>query len=246
MKAPIEGRWLALMTVLAGAFAVLLVVAVRFVRLPGLPEQPTRPGTGIGIIRLDPTAEGDGVSDQALLDPDPLFLPTRYNASQLELPGLMRREPGAAFQAIDAKFAYSNAAAGIPFPDTMTLPEQPVEVIRYGRERDPFDGLGRYRRTEMPLTARVAVLEVVETASGRVVLTAPLSPATVPRAVTAGGWEPMELMATIDVTGLVGVPKMWRNSGVDAVDVFFRNYLAGAFHLGERLPPGVYILRVGP
>ncbi len=246
MKSPLEGRWLALIAVLVAGFLGMLVVGVRYVRLPEVAPPAARPGASVGIVRVDPAVGDDFLSDQSLLDLDPLFLPTRYNASQLDLPDVLRREPGAAFQEIGAKLTYSNEGTRIAFPDVIALPKSAAEVIRYGSEQDVFDGLARFNRPEAALPQRVAVLEVVQTKTGRVVLSAPLTPAQTPRAVASGDWEPLEFMAAVDVTGLVGVPRLWSGSGVEAVDVFFRNYLAGPFHLGERLPPGFYTLRVGP
>jgi hypothetical protein len=246
MKMPLEGRWLALAVVLAGVFTGVLMLAVKFVSLPTPPPAKARAprSGGIGIAPTDSATGSALLKEQALLDPDPLFLPTQFNASELRLPELVRREPGATFQSVSAKYAYTLAEAPIAFPEPVVIPAQPVDSLSYGRTQNMYDVLGRFDREESALPARFAVIEVVQTKTGRTVLSAPLAEG--PALLAASDWRPLELLASVDATGLIGLPVLARGSGVEAVDTFFRSYLAKQFRLGERLPPGFYSVRVGP
>ena len=253
MKLPLEGRWLWLAVAIAAVFAGALVLAVRFISLPTPPAATSatnntveRRVRGIGLAPMDGRAGSELQREQALLDPDPLFLPTEFNASQPRLPEIIRREPGASFQPVAAKYAFSYAEAPIAFPEVVTVPPRPVDSLTYGHEQNPYEVLGRFAREESPLPARLAIIEVVQASTGRVVLSTPLTTADAPPQVVTADWPPLELLAAVDVTGLIGTPVLTRKSGIEAVDKFFRSYLAKQFHLGERLPPGLYMLRVGP
>jgi hypothetical protein len=248
MKLPLEGRWLALIALIAAGFFAALLVLVRFIQLPATtPSQAMPTPTGIGIARVDPVVGGSTArTDEALLDPDPLFLPTPYNASQPRLPASIRREPGAASQPVPAKYVFDDQQAGLTFPETVSIPANPVESLTYGKAQNAYDVAGRFAREEKPLPARLATVEVLKAKSGQETLTADIAPADIPQAVILADWEPFELLAAVDVTGIVGLPVVVRSSKFEAVDSFFRSYLAREFHLGERVPPGFYRLRVGP
>ncbi|ATC63403.1 hypothetical protein CMV30_05240 [Nibricoccus aquaticus] len=250
MKIPIEGRWLGLAALIAIVCVAVLVLAVRFVSLPtpAANSKPVTPRTGgIGIASPSGTVASALLHEQSLLDPDPLFLPTQFNASQLRLPALIRREPGASFQPVSSKYTYTLAEAQISFPEPVASPAQPVDVLAYDRVKNPYEVLGRYESDALPLPERLAVVEIVQIKSGRVVFTAPLKMLDAPAQLASADWRPLELLAAVDATGLIGLPVLSRGSGVEAIDTFFlRSYLAKEFRLGERLPPGFYALRVGP
>lgn len=249
MKLPLEGRWLGLAVVVALGFFGALLLAVRFVNLPTPPrppEKPAPPRSGIGIASISGEAGSALWSEQSLIDPDPLFLPTSYNASQPPLPSSMRREPGAIFQSLAPKYVYAEDSAPVEFPDVVRLPDAPVQSLTYGSAQDPYDVLGRFNRTETPLPPRLAVVEIIEMKTGRLLMSVPLNPLEASAQIRTADWRPMELLAAVDTTGLLGRPLLTQGSGVEAIDAFFRQFLATDFHLGERLAPGFYTLRVGP
>ena len=248
MKFPLEGRWLGLAALIAVVFAGGLVLAVRFVSLPELAPAAKTPAQhgGIGIAAAGDAASGASAEDRALLDPNPLFLPTEYNASEVRLPAIVRREPGASLQAASAKFEYTEAGAPVRFPEVVAAPGGAVEALSFGRASNPYEVFGRVRQPAKPLPERQAFIEVVQTVSGRIVFSAPLVVADAPEQLRTADWRPLELLAAIDATGLIGLPVISSGSGVDAIDAYFKTYLARQFRLGERLPPGFYALRVGP
>jgi len=246
MKIHVEGRWVALTLLVIVGFVGVVAVAVRFVRLPVPPAAPgANERKSIGMGKLGGGEAGTMVSDQMLLDPVPLFVPTQWNSSQPETPELTRRELGAAFEPFAASYNYSDARAGIAFPE-LPIPTNAVTALTYGRPANLFEAWGRLDREEGPLPARVALLEVIHAKTGRIVLSAPLTPPTIPDAFRNADWQPVELVATVDATGLIGTPMLTQGSGIDAVDNFLRGFLSKSFHLGERLPAGFYTLRVGP
>jgi hypothetical protein len=249
MRLPLENRWLGLIALLALGFGGAVVLAFRFVRVGEPPPKPATSvtPTGIGIARIDQTSRDPRLREQSLLDPDPLFLPTPLNASQLELPRY-ERQPGTTQQTIDAKYLYGEDVAAFTLPDPIAAPTQPGETLAYGLAQNPYAGLGRFARAETPLPPRAARLEVVQTKTGRVVLSVSLalSETNPPAALANSEWSPLELLAAIDSTGMIGQPTLARGSGVETIDTFFRSFLAQSFHLGEQLPTGLYTLRIGP
>jgi hypothetical protein len=248
MKLPLEGRWLALAAAVFLAFVGILVVAVRFVTLPSPQTQKLseQKAGGIGLAPAASSANSALLRERSLFDPDPLFLPTQFNASQLRLPADIRREPGANFVPISAKYAFAERAAPIAFPEAIAVPAQPAESLSYVRDQNLYDVLGRFNREEAPLPGRLAFIEVVEARTGKMVFSTAVNLASAPTQLTSADWRPLELLAAVDSTGTIGLPVVARGSGVEDVDKFFRSYLAKQFHLGERLPPGFYSLRVGP
>jgi hypothetical protein len=56
----------------------------------------------------------------------------------------------------------------------------------------------------------------------------------------------MEFVATIDAAGLAAPLMVTTHSGVDEVDVYFKNFLVRTLRVGERLTPGIYRISVGP
>ena len=59
-------------------------------------------------------------------------------------------------------------------------------------------------------------------------------------------WQPVEFMAAVDPSGLVGPLVRLVGSGVDAVDTAVKSMLVERLKVGQRLPPGFYRICVGP
>jgi hypothetical protein len=62
----------------------------------------------------------------------------------------------------------------------------------------------------------------------------------------AGAWRPLEFNALVSPAGLVGTLVITERSDSEEVNAFFRDYLTRTFRVGERLPPGMYRIVVGP
>jgi len=175
-----------------------------------------------------------------LLDPTPLFLPTSRNAGQAGLPRQLIARPGQIF----TDFAPRLGVGGADLPnygaDVAGAPESVAEVMARSNEV-PFAGLGERADAVAKLASRTAFCEVKDL-RGRGLINESVVLPRAPR----GDFLPMEFMATISATGLMGELMLVASSGAEEVDSFFRDNLAKAARLGERLPPGTYRVQVGP
>ena len=181
------------------------------------------------------------VNDESvLLDPTPLFLPTKWNSTQRELAS---REPGGRFQGYDLpklSFAESELKLGLPSP--IATPAGPAEAVAADASLGVLAGFGRTSLTLAPADARGAFVEIEVAATSRKILAQPISVAPPAKAT----WQPVEYAARVDVAGLVGPLVVTARSGVEEVDSYFANYLIRTLRVGERLPPGFYRITVGP
>ena len=239
-------RWILAALVAVVVVAVGLLVIRDFDPLPA-------PGKGDAPapVRLARSAEADEfLRDEAnIRDLRPLFLPTPVNARAPE----RRPEAGRSLLGDDpVRLTYGEGEAGLLrwLPPVANLGGRPVEraearltLVADGTEVAPV-GLGRVGRRLVSEAPRGGLLEVIAAGTGERVLTAELPEALVP----PGGktWEPLELLAIVDVAGLAGPLVVTESSRVEEVDVHFRRQLRQVFRLGERLAPGVYRVVVGP
>jgi hypothetical protein len=232
---------------MAGAGALLAVVFVLwlFSRSP-VPSQAamrSRPMPMVGLTRLDSGTTDEEVREQAeLFDPTPLFLPTRWNVQPQRLSVGVAREPGTAFAAFDPKLLFDKDALALNFPAVVATPARPVEALAVGTSPRPLLGLGRVERTVEPLAARGGFAEVSAAGTGEPVLAQALPGAATP----AGDWAPLEFLVAVNAMGLIGPPQLTLSSGNEAVDGYFRAFLAKNFRLGARLRPGVFRVCIGP
>jgi len=181
------------------------------------------------------------VNDETvLLDPTPLFLPTKWNSTQRELAS---REPGGRFQGYDTpKLSFSESELKLGLPSPIVTPVGPAEAVAADAPTGVLAGFGRSRLTVTAADSRGAFVEVELAATGRKVLAQAVS--VVPPAKAA--WQPVEYVARVDAAGLVGPLVISARSGVEEVDSYFANYLIRTLRVGERLAPGFYRISVGP
>jgi hypothetical protein len=132
---------------------------------------------------------------------------------------------------------------GLALPLPSAGPEQPAEALASDPPGNRLMGIGRTDGTAPVLPARGAYIEVTAAGTGSAVLTAELPGAKPPEGTL---WQPLEFVAAVDPAGLVGPLVLAERSDVDAVDAYFERYLTRSFRIGERLPPGFYLVRVGP
>jgi hypothetical protein len=105
-------------------------------------------------------------------------------------------------------------------------------------------GFGRSPVQVAVLPVRGGFISVVTLRTGLEVLAEALPAEASP----PGGksWEPLELLAAVDVAGLAAPLVITTSSRVENVDAHFRDFLARTFRIGARLPPGFYRIVVGP
>mgnify|MGYP006194076769 FL=1 len=85
-------------------------------------------------------------------------------------------------------------------------------------------------------------VEIVAAASGRSVL----AQVILERPPVSGEWQPVEFMAAVDASGLIGPLVVTTRSGLEEVDSFFSNYLIRTLRFGSRIGPGFYRISIGP
>jgi hypothetical protein len=181
------------------------------------------------------------ITETMLQDPTPLFLPTEFNSSRVDF---IPREPSGAFAGFPPKLTFSDAELELHLPPPTVIPATPADALAGDPPGAPFLGFDRADPIVEPISPRAAYVEIVEAGTGRRVFGTPVTDAHPP--TTPVPWQPMEFMAAVDSTGLVGpvVPTM--RSGVGDVDAYFGRYLADTLRVGQRLPPGFYRILVGP
>lgn len=237
-------RWVA-----SGAAAVLAsAVVLMLFRLPVSKPVAAPAARAASPIKLMP-----GRTDEmAMRDLAPLFLPTRYNAAPQEFrhaPGQpLAPEPGRKFfdrDAVALKFDENNPA--LPLPEPVAAPTTPLQAL--SDMPGPLAlGIGRTDAALPTVPANGGHLDVFAESGRdsllRLTLPAVARPKSAAGAVLA--WKPLEFTVGVDAAGLVAPLMLTRSSGMEDVDLFFRNYLAQTFRIGDRLPPGFYRIVVGP
>lgn len=236
LRKGVKRRWL----VSAGGSLLVggLVVALFKVH----PEPVVTPvAPAVPPIRLSP-----GRADElAMRDLKPLFLPTPFNASPTSLP---RLDPGRRLFDVDAqKWKFADEGPSLQLPAAAVPPPRPVDTL--DDDSGPLaSGMGRTDRKIEPLPASGGHIEVFsgDRADSVLEMELPVDARPTGSVREASTWQPLEFVAVINVMGQVGSLVLVQKSGVEEVDVHFRNYLAERFRLGDRLAPGIYRVVVGP
>jgi hypothetical protein len=241
------GWWVAGLTVV---FALMALVVLF--RPLGKNEKAARPVATprVNVARLEEGLGDRRLREQAtLFDPTPLFLPTEWNTNQRPLPAAVQRQPGQIFRPFDPQPWYGAAELTLPVGAAQLLPKGPVELLK-DPTHDPFLAFDREDVPLTPLSPRPGLVEVRKVATGEMVFVRHLE-ADVMLPAGRADWQPTEFLVAVTAAGLLGRPVQGRpvdtaNSDIEEVDAFFRDYLVKTLHLGERLPPGMYRVVVGP
>lgn len=243
------GWWVAALTVIF--FGAGLAVLLR----PPAPDvpPPTKPKVvpKVGVARLDEGSAGRLLREQAtIFDPTPLFLPTKWNAGQQPLPASVEHQPGQVFHSFRPQLVFEKSSLHLPIPRARVLPKSPIELLKQPT-RDPFLGFDRRDQELVPLPARYGIVEVLRVEDGKLVFSQELNKPIV-AADKSSNWQPLEFLAVVTVTGLLGRPVMLPmeglpgNAATENMVSDLRHYLSADLHLGERLEPGTYRVVVGP
>jgi hypothetical protein len=203
--------------------------------MPGPPEAARAPRPP-SVRLVDPVV----TAWTMLLDPTPLFLPTEFNSSRIDY---VPRGPGGSFAGFPFKKTFSDSELELHLPPAAPVPATPADALAGDPPGAPFIGFDRADPVVEPLSPRGGYVEVLEAASGKSVLEMTLSDARPPG---SSPWQPMEFIAAVDPSGLVGPLVPTTGSGVDDVDAYFGRYLADTVRVGQRLAPGFYRIIVGP
>ena len=222
------------------------MLAFGLVRLPVAKPVPAakRPAIGVSSSSKD---------EAALLDPSPLFLPTKWNAAQKDIAW---PEPGGAFQnyPVTPKWSFSRTDPKLDqlLPPPVATPATMAEALAVNTPGALALGFARTDAQVSPLPLRGAAVAIVSTRTGRRALSAQAMAqvqklATDARPPSERPWQPFEFLAAVDPAGLVGpLVIVEPRSGVEEVDRYFQDYLVRTIRVGERLAPGFYRISVGP
>jgi len=242
-----QGNTLGIAIVISVILVGLVVLVATRVRLPKSPDMKSPPPntSSVAIARADPQGGSAALLAQVeIYDQKPLFLPTLINNSDPALPASLRREPSNAFKTISPQLTFAEYEMSIVLPEPITVPKTVIEALHTGETANPFFTFGRINYPYTPLPKRLAYIEVVQAKTGRVVLAAPVSAGT-NESLPPVDWQPLELVVAIENSGMVGMPTVTSDSGFAEVNDYFRAFIAKQFRLGARLPPGLYLLRIG-
>lgn len=189
---------------------------------------------------------GTGVSDRVLreqaelMDPTPLFFPTKWNFGQRPLGAGIRHQPGQVFDSFGEKITLGEQNIKT-YGSEAVVPEKLADVLVQGNEA-PFAGMGQIDVPRSELEQRSGFLEVNDMKTGETVIGQSFNGISLPRM----DFIPVEFLAVVSSAGLVGDLVLVSGSGREEIDGFFRAYLVKSFRLGERLRPGRYRVLVGP
>ncbi len=228
-KSDARRRWF-----LSGCVTLVVgLIVVKWIRPPSNEASHARLKPAPVLLARIPAGEA------TLRDKTPLFLPTEWNTSQkgVELP-----ESGGSLAAYDSKWHFAPAELKATLPSPVVVPANAAEALTIPSPGPLFEGLGRTDLAFTALPTRSAFVEIAKESTGQRVLEE-----TVPAGAFRTGvvWQPLEFLATVDVTGEVGLIPTAR-SGVDEIDAYFGKYLKQTTRIGARLPPGFYRISVGP
>lgn len=211
--------------------------------IPPQREAAALPSGAIGVTRLDQTGHTTAFQEEAtFFDPTPLFLPTQWNATQNALPESVLHRPDQMFGSFPPILLFNQDKLVIAYPAMVKVPGNAEEALGKYALWQPFMGMGQENYEPPKLPARAGFIEVREMATGRLLLAAALQQITPPQT----HWQPLQLLAAVNTTGLVGPPSFLVRSGTEAVDDYFQNFLMASYHLGQRVPPGFYRISIGP
>ena len=238
--------------VLIGSVVVLGVVAG--VRLPPAPSagsaaRPTGATRSPGMVLAAPprtAAEEELVREEmALLDPTPLFLPTRWTSGGAGASRAGDQEPGTAFREFGPSFVFTENDPALSMAAWAEPPPAPLVALAMidDPSRRTSIALGRRDLVVPRLPARAGRLEVIAAGDGRTRLRLELA---LPVELEGEIWAPVELIALVDMSGMVGRPMALGTSGNERLDAALPVLLAQDRRIESNLSAGSYRLVVGP
>jgi hypothetical protein len=142
------------------------------------------------------------------------------------------------------KQTFGLADMKLSIPEPVPMADSIVDAVLADAPPIPLHGFGRKEAARGAPQARGGFVEIVTASTHERVFAGPLPPDARPKTETR--WTPVEFLAVVDATGLVGTLMVVQRSEVEEIDLHFRNYLARTYRVGERLAPGSYRIIVGP
>lgn len=227
-----RGRWI--QAALGSGFVLAVVMALfrEPMRTQSSSAAPKAPQAALGLRRVEAT-------EAALLDPTPLFLPTRWNAAQKDV---ALPKVGGAFANFPARFAFEDSELRSLGP-SRRVNTGPADLLRLDSPGAAILGIGRGDLVQAPDESRGAVVEITRLSGSAAVLVERLSGIAL---LETELWEPVEFVAVVDATGRCAPLVPTVRSQSDEIDSFLKKRITDAARIGSRLAPGSYKIRVGP
>lgn len=180
-----------------------------------------------------------------LFDPSPLILPNPYSAVSSALPSAFNREPGLAMGVFTAPARFGESTPLLTVHAEVPAPTRPIDGLMVGAHPALVDSIGERDVVIKALVQRTIHVEITRPDTGEALLIEDLTiePRSRPETELPG---PAELLLAVDRAGIVAPPIIVTGTGSENWDGFLRNDLARVSRLGQRLPSGVYRIRLGP
>lgn len=229
---------------------MMAALAVSLFRVPPVMPSPVMPAArGVHLQKV--SGRESTLSEETILrDLSPMFLPTERNATLRKLPV---REPGRTFLEIEApklgmpdgSWRFDRTLPPIATLNGIPLNQAtPLDHLEAAAWEVNVAGFGRDRARIPTVEPRGALIEVVRERDGQRVMSDELEPKVLPP--TNKLWQPVEFLAVVAPAGLAVPLSVRVRSGVEELDIFFRNYLSRTYRIGDRLAPGFYRITVAP
>lgn len=230
---------IALLIGVGGHLAALALIRVEL----DADSVPKERSSFVSIVAGASNTGNPVVSEQLeYLNPEPLFMPTAWNAGVQPLPSELRRQPDQAFQSFDPQMTFSSNRLDPVFTPPSLAPEEPLQALDIGGS-PRFATIGRREPARVSLE-REAFIEVRRVGDGGLVHAAPLS--GLPASIREVPWAPIRFLVAVNEVGLVGSPMVEIGSGNTEIDDAIQAFLGFDYRLGNRLVPGFYRVTVGP
>ncbi|HVU17745.1 MAG TPA: hypothetical protein VHD32_12520 [Candidatus Didemnitutus sp.] len=210
-------------------------------QLPAV-TQATVPEPFVKLVNEGADGANRVLAEQAeYFDPTPLFIPTAHNFGQGPLPARVVRQPGQIFNDISPNLTFKERALANYAFGYQSEAASVSDILEQGNEA-PFAGFEQVDGRGPTISQRIAYLSIKSMKTGMEIMGQSLPELKLPTTEFA----PMDFLALVGNSGFVGEPLMTSGSGSEEVDGAVRKYLAQKLRLGDRLPPGQYVVSVGP
>jgi len=191
------------------------------------------------------TGSGAIVREQALLfDSEPLFIPTDWNVARVGKPPAPTPDVTSELEGwnVAESLASGDALAKAGAYATAAVPRKPVELLWKSGE-ELLQAYGRQNTARGNLEPRQALAIVRKVETGGAVHEAILRGEGY-KQLSEQLWQPVQMSAYVDISGLVGEPLLRTSSGNDAIDALLLEWAAGQ-RFWSTLAPGYYMLSIG-
>lgn len=226
------------------AAAAVIFHSVCFYWMRPFSVVASRPQPSVPLaVYLDPASPQSATlaEQSSLLDFEPLFLPTLWNAEPQRVSVFDRNKRTEPFHAFEAQI--SAALADIPADNIPLLPQSAQEAVELDNSAI-FTTFGRTAAQAIPLSSRQGQVQIESLSALRPPLTVEVPPQTI-----AGLGDAALGLGTfligVDATGSVALPLLRRSTGQEAADRLWADYLYRNV-AGWKLKPGTYLFTVGP